>query len=238
MELIVLALAPVIVIAAYIYYRDKYEKEPLGLLAKALFAGAFIVIPILFLEQFLSIFLPNFTGLSGAAYNAFVIAAFSEELFKFVALLLLFWKSKHFNEKFDGIVYATFISLGFAGVENVLYVLDGGLSTGLMRALTAVPAHAIFGITMGFYVGLAKFYQKEKKSYLWKAILIPILLHGFYDFILMSGINWLLTFWLIFVAYLYYAGLKRMKKLSGQSIYNTDYNLMNKTFDKDGSSNI
>ncbi|MBN1820287.1 MAG: PrsW family intramembrane metalloprotease, partial [Prolixibacteraceae bacterium] len=228
--LLIIALAPVVIIGAYIYYRDKYNREPIWLLIKALIAGGIIVIPILFLEHFLSLFQPSFPGITGAAYRAFVVAAFSEETFKFLALLLTFWKSKYFNEKFDGIVYATFISLGFAAVENVLYVAEGGLSTGMVRAITAVPAHAIFGITMGFYTGLAKFYVKETRQHLQKAILIPIFLHGVYDFILMTGIEWLLIFWLAFVVYLYISGLKRIKFLSEQSFYKTDYDLLNKTF--------
>ena len=208
------------------------------MLIKALASGAVIVIPVIFVEQALSFFLPLFPGIFNAAYHGFVVAGFSEELFKFLALYLLFWRTSVINEKFDGIVYATFVSLGFAGVENVLYVIEGGLSTGMVRAITAVPAHAIFGITMGFYAGQARFYDKERKQLLQKALLWPIFLHGTYDFILMTGINWLLVFWLMFVAYLYISGLKRIKFLSDQSIYKTDFNLLNKTFDKDGPSSV
>jgi RsiW-degrading membrane proteinase PrsW (M82 family) len=230
MNLLAIALAPVFIIGAYVYYRDKYEREPFKLLLKALCAGAFIVIPILAVEEFFSMFLPYFSGYLKPAYNAFIVAAFSEELFKYAALMLLFWRSKHFNEKFDGIVYAVFISLGFAGVENVLYVTDGGISTGIMRAITAVPAHAIFGVTMGFYTGLAKFYPSNRKILLQKAIFFPILLHGIYDFILMIGIDWLLVVFFVFVLFLYFSGLRRIKKLSDQSIYKTDYGLLNKKF--------
>lgn len=233
MSLFVLALAPVVIIAFYIYYRDKYEKEPIRLLLAALIAGGLTVIPILFLENFLSSFTSLFYGLNAAAWKAFVVAAFSEELFKFIALYLLIWKSPEFNEKFDGIVYATYVSLGFAAVENVLYVLDGGVSTGLMRAITAVPAHAIFGITMGFYFGLAKFYEKNATDLKIKALLFPIALHGIYDFILFTGIEWLTIVFFAFVVYLYISGLKRIRELSKQSIYNTDYNLLNKKLSKD-----
>lgn len=191
MNLIILALAPVLIIAGYIYFRDKYEKEPIKLLLFALLAGGLTVIPILFVERFLAGFTNSFPGLLSAAWNAFVVAAFSEELFKYLALFLLIWKSPEFNEKFDGIVYAVFISLGFAAVENVLYVIQGGISTGLMRAVTAVPAHAIFGVTMGFYFGMAKFYAKQQKTLKFKALAYPILLHGIYDFIIMTGIEWL-----------------------------------------------
>lgn len=231
MVLFLMALAPVVIIASYIYYRDKYEKEPIWLLIKALIAGGLTVIPILFVEEFLMVFIDLFDGILRPAYNAFVVAAFSEELFKYLALMLLFWKSKEFNEKFDGIVYAVFISLGFAAVENILYVTDNGYSTGLIRAITAVPAHAIFGVTMGFYTGLAKFYKKERTQLLIKSLALPILLHGIYDFVLMAGNKWLFIVFVAFVAYLYIIGLKRLKKLSDQSIYRTDYDLLNKKFD-------
>jgi len=230
MSLLVLSLAPVLIIAGYIYFRDKYEKEPIKLLFFALLAGGLTVIPILFVEQFLSRFTVLFSGLAAPAWTAFVVAAFSEELFKFIALYLLIWKSREFNEKFDGIVYAVYISLGFAAVENVMYVMDGGLSSGIMRAVTAVPAHAIFGITMGFYFGLAKFYEKQRSILKFKALAYPILLHGIYDFIIMTGIQWLTIVFFAFVVFLYIFGLKKVKHLSDQSIYKTDFDLLNDKF--------
>lgn len=232
MELIILSLAPVFIIAGYVYFCDKYEKEPVKLLFFALLAGAIIVIPILFVELFFSKIGDAFNGLLAAAWNAFVVAAFSEELFKYIALYLLIWKSPEFNEKFDGIVYAVYVSLGFAAVENILYVTGNGFSTGLTRAITAVPAHAIFGVTMGFYFGMAKFYEKEQARLKRKALVLPIVLHGIYDFILFTGYAWLSIVFIGFVIYLYVSGLKRIKKLSEQSIYNTDFNLMNNTFSK------
>ncbi len=232
MNLLIVSLAPVFIIGGYIYFRDKYEKEPLQLLLLALFAGALTVIPILFLERFLDGFTEMFSGLATAAWKAFVVAGFSEEFFKFLALYLLIWKSREFNEKFDGIVYAVFVALGFAGVENVLYVFEGGITTGITRAITAVPAHAIFGITMGFYFGQAKFFEKERSMMKKKALFYPVLLHGVYDFILFTGIEWLTVVFFGFVVFLYISGLKRIKKLSDQSIYNTDYDLLNQKFFK------
>ena len=232
MNLFILALAPVVIIAVYIYFRDKYEKEPIRLLLFALLAGAVTVIPILALEKFLDSFTNSFPGLLSAAWKAFAVAAFSEELFKYLALYLLIWRSREFNEKFDGIVYATFVSLGFAAVENVLYVSSGGVGTGLMRAITAVPAHAIFGITMGFYFGMARFYEKERTNLKGKALIYPIILHGIYDFILFTGIQWLTIVFVGFVIFLYISGLKRIKKLSDQSIYKTNYHLLNEKLSK------
>jgi RsiW-degrading membrane proteinase PrsW (M82 family) len=195
-------------------------------------AGALTVFPVFFVERFLSTFTDAFYGLMAAAWKAFVVAAFTEELFKYLALYFLIWKSREFNDKYDGIVYSVFISLGFAAVENVLYVFGGGVFTGVVRAVTAVPAHAIFGITMGFYFGMAKFYIKQQQQLKMKALLYPIILHGIYDFILFTGIDWLSMVFIGFLIYLYYSGLKRVRELRKQSIYNTDWDLMNNKFSK------
>jgi RsiW-degrading membrane proteinase PrsW (M82 family) len=232
MDLIVLSLAPVFIIAGYIYFRDKYEREPIRLLMLALLFGALTVIPIMFLESFLSSFSQLFSGLGSAAWNAFAVAAFSEELFKYIALYLLIWKRREFNDKLDGIVYAVFISLGFAAVENILYVTGNGHFTGIMRAITAVPAHAVFGVTMGFYFGMARFYEKQRQQLKMKALLYPIILHGIYDFILFTRIGWLTIVFLAFLVFLYISGLKRIKELADQSIYKTDYDLLNQKFSK------
>jgi RsiW-degrading membrane proteinase PrsW (M82 family) len=230
MNLLILSLAPVFIIAGYVYFRDKYEREPIGLLLWALFCGALSVIPILFIESFLMGFSGLFSGLGKAAWDAFAVAAFSEEIFKFIALYLLIWKSREFNDKLDGIVYAVFISLGFAAVENVMYVMGNGFGTGIMRAITAVPAHAIFGVTMGFYFGMAKFYDKKRYELKLKALIYPILLHGIYDFILFTGFEWLTIVFIGFLVFLYISGLNRIKQLSNQSIYKTDFNLLNEKF--------
>lgn len=217
MILLVLALAPVLIILFYVYIRDKYEKEPIGLLLKAFFSGAFIVIPILIVGSFIEPFEANLEGLLAPAYRAFIVAAFTEEFFKFVALYLLIWKSREFDEKFDGIVYAVFISLGFAAVENVIYVYQYGHETGLIRAITAVPAHAIDGIVMGYFFGMARFGSDKGNEYLFKAFFYPFLLHGIYDFILMAGYSWYLLVFIPFLFYLYKTGLKKMKELSDNS---------------------
>jgi RsiW-degrading membrane proteinase PrsW (M82 family) len=101
-----------------------------------------------------------------------------------------------------------------------------------MRAVTAVPAHAIFGITMGFYFGMAKFYPKQQSQLKLKSFFYPIVLHGIYDFILFTGIGWLLIVFVGFLIFLYVSGLKLIKELSNQSIYNTDFNLLNQKFSK------
>lgn len=219
MNLIFLALAPVFIIAFYIYFRDKYEKEPLGVLFRSLLIGVVITIPVIFIESLLGKFNGSMSSIASAGYRAFIIAGFTEELFKYFAFFIFIWRSKHFNEKFDGIVYAVFISLGFAAVENIFYVLEHGYKIGLVRAVTAVPAHALFGITMGYRFGLAKFYPAERMKQLFLALLIPFLLHGFYDFFLMAEKVIFLLLFVPFIIYLWIHGFRRMKNLSDRSIF-------------------
>lgn len=192
------------------------------MLIKALVAGALIVLPVVFAERFLTSLNPAPETVTGAAYTAFVVAGFTEEIFKFLALYLLIWRSPEFNEKFDGIVYAVFVSLGFAAVENVLYVSEGGLNVALTRALTAVPAHALFGVRMGYFFGIAHMYPELRRTYLRYALLVPILLHGVYDFILMSQIPLLLLLFLPYLIYLFINGFKKMKVISDASIFRND----------------
>jgi len=206
-----IALAPIFIILIYIYIRDKYEKEPISLLLKSLALGAFIVIPVLFVEYALMAVNPFTKNIGHAFYEAFLVAASTEEIFKYLVLYFLIKKSKEFDEPFDGIVYAVFISLGFAAVENLMYVFDSGLNTGLVRAFTAVPAHAFFGVSMGYYFAKAKFKAKHKKLNLQKALLIPILLHGLYDFILMVGPPTTLILFIPFVIFLWINGFKKIK---------------------------
>jgi RsiW-degrading membrane proteinase PrsW (M82 family) len=219
MNLIIIALAPVLLIAIYIYIRDKYEREPLKMLLISLVVGCMITIPVVYLEGLISGIGRDFVGLASAAWYAFAVAAITEEVFKFVALYLLIWKSRHFNEKFDGIVYACFISLGFAAIENILYVTDGGMGVGITRAFTAIPAHALFGVLMGYQFGLARFYPEERAWRLFLALLLPILLHGIYDFILMSGHPYLLFVFIPYLIFLWLFGFRRIRQLSDRSIY-------------------
>ncbi|MBN1598398.1 MAG: PrsW family intramembrane metalloprotease [Bacteroidales bacterium] len=219
MNLILVALAPVVIIALYVYFRDKYEKEPIRLLIKALIAGCIITVPVIFVERYFTSVKPPLSQIGDAFYTAFLVAAFTEEVFKYLVFIILIWQNKNFNKKFDGIVYAVFISLGFAAVENIMYVFNLGMNTGYIRAVVSVPGHAIFGIAMGYYFGLAKFYPSQRNLLLIRSFLYPILLHGVFDFILMSGHKILLLGFIPFVIFLYIDGLKRMKNLSDRSIF-------------------
>ncbi len=193
--LISLATLPVIVLAIFIYRKDKFEKEPLRMLAKAFFFGCLSVIPAILIEQALQLGFfymggKYMSGIVTGIYNGFIVAGCSEELCKLALLALAVWKAPDFNEYFDGIVYATFVALGFAGVENIMYVLnqstfESAIMTGGVRAILSVPAHFLFGVGMGYYFALAKFNPGKRRQNLWKAFVYPMLLHGTFDALLM-----------------------------------------------------
>ena len=216
-NLLFISLAPVFIIAFYIYGRDKYEKEPISNLLRALFTGALIVLPVIIVEKLFQMARPASEGIGLAAYDAFVIAGLTEEGFKFLAFCLVFWNNRNFNEEFDGIVYAVYIALGFAAIENLVYVFTGGYSVGVVRALTAVPAHALFGIMMGYYFGLAKFNPRRRIVFMLLAFIMPFLSHGVYDFLLMSQSPLFLTLFIPLFIYFLLSGFRKMEKLSDAS---------------------
>ncbi|MDR1066080.1 MAG: PrsW family intramembrane metalloprotease [Clostridiales bacterium] len=214
MSLTALALAPALVCAIYIFIRDKYEKEPFQLLITGVLFGAILTAPIVQTEDFITLFMPDGGLLMEAAYDSYAVAALSEEGLKYLTLFFLVWRNRNFNERFDGIVYGAFIALGFAGVENVLFVLNptlGGVNTGLIRAVLSVPAHAIFGIMMGYYFAMIKFEPEKKYVHAFKAFFVPWLIHGSYDFILLSGMEYMMLALAAFTAYLWFKGYKNMK---------------------------
>jgi len=213
MRLFVIAITPAILLLAMIYLTDKHDREPAKLLIITYLLGALAVIPSIIVEEVLIRF-NVFSGLYKAFYNAFIVAAFTEEYFKRFMILRLPLQSDHFNEKLDGIVYGVFCSLGFATVENIIYVVftySNNPFVGLYRGIFSVPAHAIFGVSMGYYLSLAKFAKDEsqKKKNMVKSLLIPILLHGIFDFILMANLPELMLFFIPYVVFLW--GLKYRK---------------------------
>lgn len=218
-NLLFISIAPVCIIALYIYSRDKYEKEPFSVLIKALLAGVLIVLPVVFIESVLTHAGEGLEGMADAAYTAFIVAGLTEEGFKFLAFYFFLWRNRNFNEKYDGIVYAVFISLGFAAVENILYVFEGGYGVALIRALTAVPAHALFGIMMGYYFGLARFDNNHRNFFLAIAFLLPFASHGLYDFLLMGNSQFLLFLFVPVFVYYWIGGFKKISRLSDASVF-------------------
>ncbi|MFA5523885.1 MAG: PrsW family glutamic-type intramembrane protease [Tissierellales bacterium] len=191
-RLLVIAVIPAISIAIAVYLSDRYDREPISLLLKTYIFGALSVIPVIVVQRFLSSF-NVFTGLLSATFIAFIVAGLVEEYFKRLVVVKLMCKNKYFDEKLDGIVYAVFSALGFATVENIMYVVfrfSYNPYIGLYRGILSVPAHAAFGVTMGYYLSLTKFATNKarKKANLRKSLYMPMLLHGMFNFILMAGI--------------------------------------------------
>ena len=116
-------------------------------------------------------------------FSAFLEAGMPEEFCKFVIFMLFIWRDKNFDEYFDGIVYATFIGLGFACVENIEYVFSYGFQTGVVRALLSVPGHFLFGVLMGYFLSMAKFHPEKRGTYLMSGLLLAKLLEHFMNMI-------------------------------------------------------
>ncbi|MEA3446853.1 MAG: PrsW family intramembrane metalloprotease [Bacteroidota bacterium] len=220
-RLIAIATVPVILILFYVYYRDKYKKGPIWMLLLSLAGGAAIVPVVMWWEQAMS-------GLAAYYYSfqwqhafivSFLVAGLCEESMKLLAFMLLIWRRSYFMKKFDAILYAVYISLGFALVENIMYVIAGGTQTGFTRALTAVPAHAIFGIAMGFYLGRAKFSSRKRFFKIFYALFVPLVLHGTYNYIIMADMPYLLFTFVLYVILLYLLGFKKLKTINNASVF-------------------
>lgn len=227
--LFILAVLPAIVVMYFVWKMDKREKEPFKLLMQLFGLGALSTITAIILELVLGSVLSSATagwipelpysgdeeeGVELMSYghrviyqilSNFIGIALVEEAGKFMMLHLKAWKSPEFDFSYDAVVYAVATSLGFATVENILYVFmpGGGLSVALLRAVLSVPGHAIFAVFMGCFYGKAKYakFTNNKKSLhknMWLALLVPVLLHGFYDFCLSMGET---TFVVVFFAF-------------------------------------
>lgn len=193
--LLALALAPGLAICFFIYRKDKHNREPLWMLLLAFVLGVLSIIPAIGVQYSYPMNIEQMSGESTltVAFFAYCIVAFSEEASKFLMIRLFLYPRKHFDDPFDGIVYAVLVSMGFATIENVGYVYQYGLGTGIMRMFLSVPGHATFGVLMGYFIGLAKFKAKGKLGYLFLAILLPVIFHGTFDFFLFIGSGSLLA---------------------------------------------
>ena len=184
------ALLPIAVLVFYIYHKDKNAPEPVGQLLRAFFIGVLAVPLSLCIStplESLGLYTMEPSTISGAIGASFFGAAIPEEIAKFIMLWLLLRKNPYFDEKMDGIVYAVCVSLGFAALENIMYLFsneEAYLSVGIARAIFAVPGHFCFGILMGYYYSLAKFYPKTAKKNKALILVAPIIVHGLYDSIL------------------------------------------------------
>lgn len=209
------AIAPGVFLLTYLYLKDKYEAEPIHMVVRMFLIGVLLLLPIMIIQRGLEIWLGD-----NPILHAFGFAGAVEESLKWFVLYHIIYNHTEFDEPYDGIVYAASISLGFATLENVLYALTLPADFGslLFRALLPVSGHALFGITMGYYMGKAKFASPTRSSrYITLSLLLPILFHGLYDWVLMSfDRGWV---WIIppFMALMWIWALKNMQRATNRS---------------------
>ena len=208
---ILAAILPAAFLLRYIYRHDTVEKEPPGLLFKLLVMGVLAALCYGVLERLGETVLNALVDPGSPVYTiilAFLVVALVEEGMKYLLLKRCTWRDPNFNYRFDGIVYAVFVSLGFAAYENILYVLHYGLSVALPRALFAVPGHMSFAVFMGVFYGRAKLCEDcgqpvRKRLNLWRGYLTAVILHGFYDSCAMLGNTAAMLTFLVFVIIMY-----------------------------------
>ena len=221
------AVIPAIVLLVKIYKADKLDKEPLALLIALVFWGAVSTTLAVFTERLGTGILDALWPEDSLLYRVlmyFVVVGLSEEGFKYLLLKRHTWYTPAFNCQFDGVVYATAVSLGFALWENIGYVAMYGMGTALVRAVTAVPGHACFGVFMGAFYGMAKRYsnygcEAQSKRCRHLAVLLPPVLHGFYDFIATSESRFSEWVFLLFVIVLFFITSRMVKNLSREDRY-------------------
>ena len=219
--LLAAAVLPAVYLLSQVYKMDTIEKEPWSLLRKLLLFGALSGIPAALVESLLTGVLMNVLTQGTLLFNlaaGFIVAALVEESFKFFFLYRFTFNTPDFNFRFDGVVYAVFVSMGFAILENILYVFQGGLGVAVTRALLALPLHAACGVYMGIAYGQQKvnsLYKPATFGSVARACLpVPILIHGFYDFCaFMQTVPFTIIF-IVFVVLVFILTLKQLKKAS------------------------
>ncbi|MFZ7945079.1 MULTISPECIES: glutamic-type intramembrane protease PrsW [Bacillaceae] len=199
--------APGLALLSYFYLKDEYEPEPISFVLRTFIYGALLVFPIMFIQHVLEVE----HLLKSNLFNAFLSSSLLEEFFKWFILFYVVYQHVEFDEPFDGIVYGVAVSLGFATVENIFYLIANGIEHAMARALLPVSSHALFGVIMGFYIGKAKFTDGNKAKWVLLSLLLPFTLHGFYDFILISLEHWLFIIF-PFMIFLWWFGLRKVKK--------------------------
>lgn len=184
-----------------IYSKDMVKERPLALLKAILggFAVAIVITLIFGSFNSLGINLNDLSkkmGFFSYIFRAFILSGFIEEALKLLAFIFLFKDTVDYDDAYDGIVFASFIAMGFALFENVLYFMSYEKKTILLfRTFTSLPLHFYCGIFMGYYFSrylIHKEYESPKaKVFKIKSFLVPFIIHSLYNLILFvfSDIN-------------------------------------------------
>lgn len=220
---ITLAILPCLAIVYLIYRADLYEKEDIFPLTICFLLGISIVFPLFELQAFFHrLGLGATHTLLWALFSSFILVSLTEETFKFLALRFYPFNRPFFNEPIDGIVYATMIGMGFATLENIFYAYQYEMSTTLIRGITAVPAHASFAAIMGFFVGKARFNPEKRKRLLWMGWLIPVGIHGLYDFFIIQEVyDGIIVLALVTLSAAIFFSIRLIREQQQQSPYRT-----------------
>lgn len=232
--MIFLALIPTVVLLIYIYKKDTREKESKRLLLQCFFYGVLSAAPAVVIELAEdSLIFSHFTSgtFAYAFIESFVVAAVTEEVFKYIFLSRVTWKSPEYNCRFDGIVYAVFIGLGFAAIENILYLIGGSVFDALLRMLTAIPGHMGYAVFMGYFYSRAKqgsLYNNKKmvRRNKFLAVLVPVILHGIYDALLTveeevvgeAASAICMVLWFVFLAVFFVVSFKLINRTSKEDM--------------------
>jgi protease PrsW len=208
------AIAPGLSLLAYFYLKDRYETEPIHLVIKMFLFGVILVFPSIVLQR---AFIQEIG--EGTFTSAFFISGGLEEFLKWFILYHLIYRHSSFDEPYDGIVYAVAVSLGYATLENVFYAFLNATSFSalLVRALLPVSGHALFGVMMGFYLGKAKFTPGKSQKYLWFSLLLPIVWHGLFDYILLVTKSYWVWFMIPFMTVLWIRTLWKVERANARS---------------------
>lgn len=227
-----IAILPVFLIGLYIYKKDKI-KESSKFLFKVFLFGIISCYPAIIVGSLFNFYFPEPDDMSFMQLFIYVFGtiAFVEELSKWFFLYKCTYNHEEFDSTYDMIVYASFVALGFACFENLMYVSSYDISVALLRAISAVPGHAVDGILMGIYLGIAKLKEvngnkKDANKYKWLSIIVPTIAHGIYDFCIFNGTTVSIILFIIFVISIDIYCIIKLKNISKNNIkfkYNNNY---------------
>ncbi len=201
-------IAPALALMTFFYLKDRFNTEPILPIAQSFLYGALIVFPIMFVQYAFTV-----EGIGQHPFvSSLILTGLLEEFFKWFIFVFTVYKFATFNSFYDGIIYGVAISLGFATVENILYLVSHGIDLAIARAIFPVSSHALFGVVMGYYLGKARFNPVNPTLTMTIALVIPVLLHGFYDYILQTvERNWIYIL-VPFMVLLWLNAIKKVKQ--------------------------
>ncbi len=223
-----LSILPIILILFYVYINDRIEKEPVLLLTLLFISGIIACISSYYFQVLIKGFIPFLNksyyemNILQIVFKSLITIAFIEEGLKWTLNYIFIRKNKNFNHMYDPIVYSTFVSLGFAALENFIYIksyFSQGLRIVILRGFISIPCHAVFGILMGYFIGKSKKAKldnnyKDSKKYLLFSSLIPITMHFIYDLCLVKSNNATFIMFITFIITCYVSVFKIIKSVS------------------------